>query len=433
MLAGGRGYLLAALALVAASLLRLGLDPLWSDRLAYAWYFLALLVVARFAALGPQVLTIIGGLALGNWLFLEPRRSFMIAARVDQINTVIFCAVGLLVLFASTRARRMIGRELAARDLIAGILECTSDAVCTLNRDWAITYFNQRASELTRLSVPQVLGRNYWQLWPELVETPFEREYRRVMDDRETVHFEKRYPAQEKWIEVHACPYEEGIAIFFRDVTNRKRAESSRAQLAAIVESSDDAIIGQSMDGLIVTWNAAAESLYGYSEVEAVGRSFAMLFPIERSHELLPILDRVRNGGRVNHFETTQRTKDGAQVDVSLTISPMQNKDLETVGISITARDVSERKRQEAEREQLIQELQAAMAEVKTLSGMLPICAQCKKIRDDKGYWNQIEKFIAAHSNARFSHGFCPDCLHHLYPDFAEGTPASTPSPTAFR
>jgi len=166
-----------------------------------------------------------------------------------------------------------------------------------------------------------------------------------------------------------------------------------------------------------VSWNAAAEKLYGYSEAEAIGRSFGMLFPIERSHELVPMLDQVRNGKRVKHFETTQRTKDGASVVVSLTISPVQTKDLQIVGISITARDVSERKRQEAERERLIQELQAAMAEVKTLSGLLPICAQCKKIRDDGGYWNQIEKFIGERSHAKFTHGICPDCMNHLYPD----------------
>jgi PAS domain S-box-containing protein len=416
-LAGARGYVLAALATGGAFLVRLAFDPLWGDRLAYAWFFLAVLIVARFAGTGPQIFTALSGLFLGNWFFVEPRHSLAIAATVNQINTAIYCGVGLLVLFVSTRARRVVGRELAARDRIVGILECTSDAVCTLNRDWKITYFNKRASELTKLPSAQVLGRNPCELWPELAGTPFEREFRRVMDDRETVHFEDCHPVHPQWIEVHACPYGDGIAVFFRDVTNRKRAEASRAQLAAIVESSDDAIIGQSMDGLIVSWNAAAARLYGYRDEEAIGRSFGMLFPIERSHELVPMLQRVSTGERVNHFETVQRTKNGQTVDVSLTISPVQTKDREIVGISIMARDVSERKRQEAERERLIQQLQAAMAEVKTLSGLLPICAQCKKIRDDGGYWNQIEKFIGERSHAKFTHGICPDCMDHLYPD----------------
>ena len=396
--------------------MRVGFDLLWGDRLAYAWFFLAMLVVARFAGMGPQLATALAGLALGNWFFLEPRHSFTVAARVDQINSFIFCGVSGLLMFFSGRARQAVEKELAARDRIAGILECTSDAVCTLDQEWKITYFNKRAVELTAREGSDVIGRTYWELWPEVAGTPFEREFRRVMREREMAHFEEFHPAQELWMEVHVCPYGEGIAIFFRDVSSRKRAEASRAQLPATVESSDDAIIGQSMEGLIVSWNAAAERLYGYGAAEAVGCSFGMLFPMERGGELAPMLEPVRRGERVSHFETTQQSNDGRLVDVSLTISPVQTKDMEIVGISITARDVSERKRQEAERERLIRELQTAMAEVKTLSGLLPICAQCKKIRDDRGYWNQIEKFIGARSNARFSHGICPDCMKELYP-----------------
>jgi hypothetical protein len=83
-----------------------------------------------------------------------------------------------------------------------------------------------------------------------------------------------------------------------------------------------------------------------------------------------------------------------------------------------------DRKRAEAEREKLIAELQAALAEVKTLSGLLPICANCKKIRDDRGYWLQVERYIQEHSEAEFTHGLCPDCAQQLYPEFfAEDVP----------
>ena len=83
--------------------------------------------------------------------------------------------------------------------------------------------------------------------------------------------------------------------------------------------------------------------------------------------------------------------------------------------------ELIERKRAEEEREKLVQELQKTLAKVKTLSGLIPICASCKKIRDDKGYWGQIESYIRDHSEAEFSHGICPDCMKKLYPDFAEG------------
>ena len=81
-------------------------------------------------------------------------------------------------------------------------------------------------------------------------------------------------------------------------------------------------------------------------------------------------------------------------------------------------KEIDERKRIEKEREKLISELQMAMAEVKKLSGFLPICSSCKKIRDDEGYWNQIESYIRDHSEAEFSHGICPECVKKLYPDF---------------
>jgi preprotein translocase subunit YajC len=82
--------------------------------------------------------------------------------------------------------------------------------------------------------------------------------------------------------------------------------------------------------------------------------------------------------------------------------------------------EMNNRKRAEIEKDNLIVELKDALDKVKTLSGLLPICASCKKIRDDKGYWNQIEIYIGSHSNAEFSHSICPDCLKKLYPDFID-------------
>lgn len=81
-------------------------------------------------------------------------------------------------------------------------------------------------------------------------------------------------------------------------------------------------------------------------------------------------------------------------------------------------RNITKRKLAEEEREQLIEELQEALMKVKTLSGLIPICSSCKKIRDDKGFWNQVEAYVEDHSEAEFSHGFCPECMNKLYPNF---------------
>ena len=89
-------------------------------------------------------------------------------------------------------------------------------------------------------------------------------------------------------------------------------------------------------------------------------------------------------------------------------------------GILVASRDITERKQAEKERERLIAELREALAKVKTLSGLIPICAGCKKIRDDKGYWSQVDSYIARHTDAKFTHGYCPDCIKKYYPGFEE-------------
>ncbi len=101
--------------------------------------------------------------------------------------------------------------------------------------------------------------------------------------------------------------------------------------------------------------------------------------------------------------------------------SELRDRSGSTTGRLLVIRDITERRRLELEREKLITELQEALADVKTLSGLLPICSSCKKIRDDSGYWRTVEKFLMDHSGARFSHGLCDDCIHKLYPEPEEG------------
>jgi PAS domain S-box-containing protein len=131
------------------------------------------------------------------------------------------------------------------------------------------------------------------------------------------------------------------------DITERKRAELAGAHLAAIVANSDDAIISKRLDGVITSWNAAAERLFGYSAKEAIGQSITMLIPADRLDEEPKIIERLKRGERVDHFETKRRRKDGSLVDISLTISPVTNPDGTIIGASKIARDISERKQAE--------------------------------------------------------------------------------------
>lgn len=147
-----------------------------------------------------------------------------------------------------------------------------------------------------------------------------------------------------------AC-FENGVfaytRCFTRDVTELKDAERDRALLAAIIESSHDAIIGQKLDGTITSWNQGAEQLYGYSTAEAVGNSISLLIPDDRLAEEAEIVGRIACGERIAHFETCRRRKDGSEVDVSLTVSPIRDPNGAVVGASKSARDISDRKRAE--------------------------------------------------------------------------------------
>jgi two-component system cell cycle sensor histidine kinase/response regulator CckA len=198
----------------------------------------------------------------------------------------------------------------------------------------------------------------------------------------------------------------------------RKQAEAARAHLAAIVDSCDEAIIGKNLDGTVTSWNAAAERLYGYTAAEMIGRSVSILVPPYRPRDLPEIFEMVARGERAEAFETIRIRKDGQPVEVALIVSPIKDAAGRVVGASTAARDISRRKEDERERLRLIEELTAALARVKTLGGLLPICSSCKKIRDDQGYWQQVETYVKKHSDAEFTHGLCPDCATKLYPEY---------------
>ena len=137
----------------------------------------------------------------------------------------------------------------------------------------------------------------------------------------------------------------------------RAGAEGVRHLLSAIVASSDDAIISKDLNGVINSWNAGAERLFGYAPEEIIGRSVLTLIPPELHHEEPGIIDRIRRGERIEHFETVRRHKDGSPIPISLSVSPIKDVDGRIVGASKIARDISDRKRADEQRNLLINEL----------------------------------------------------------------------------
>jgi PAS domain S-box-containing protein len=260
------------------------------------------------------------------------------------------------------------------------------------------------------------------QLWNKAVTTKsaYEVEYRIRKYDGVYRHFLTRsVPVFKKDGSIHEWV---GTCI---DITDRKRAEEalkkSELKYRTLIESSTDAILLLDVERNIVTCNQAFLNLFGYQKGEIEGRSIRIIHPSDESFHSFgktayPVI--ARSGFFRTEWGFTH--KDGIIFPAETVTSAIKLPDGSITGYIAIIRDITERKGAEEEREKLIHELQEALANIKTLRGLLPICSHCKKIRDDKGYWNQIESYIRDHSGAEFTHGMCPECMKKLYPDLVD-------------
>ena len=260
-------------------------------------------------------------------------------------------------------------------------LASIGDAVITTDADGRVTSMNAVAQALTGWSQTDALGQlltDVFRIVHEETREPVDNPATRALQAGTIIRLANHTVLLARTGEDHpiddsAAPIRDesgttvGAVLVFRDVSERKRTDLARAHLAAIVESSDDAIVSKTLQSIILSWNKGAERLFGYSAHEAIGQPITMLIPPERRDEEQQILERIIRGERIEHFETVRVCKDGSQIDISLTISPIRDARGQIVGASKVARDISHRKSLEArnrelrEREQLArQEAEAA-------------------------------------------------------------------------
>jgi len=173
-----------------------------------------------------------------------------------------------------------------------------------------------------------------------------------------------------------------GVDITARELTEADRADRALRRLAAIIESSDDAIISKDLNGIVTSWNRSAEQMFGYAAEEMIGRSIRTIIPADRQQEEDQVLARIRNGQKVEHFETVRHRKDGTPVHISLTVSPMRDREGRVIGASKVARDVSERVRAEQERTQFVRHIEEQSRVTKTLNDVGRVVAATLE-RDD--------------------------------------------------
>ena len=252
--------------------------------------------------------------------------------------------------------RHRIERELRqSQEKYAKMIHSSPDAVTLRSLpDRRYVEVNEGFTRLTGYAAEEVIGKTpsevgIWSDNPSHVEVleklQRDEEVRDVEFEFRTKGGEHRYGA------VSATRLTVGTASYMlsisRDITERKKAEVRLSQLAAIVDSSFDAIIGKTLDGTIVSWNAAAEAVYGYSSAEVVGKSITLLASAEQRHEVDQLLERLARGEKIEHHETTRIRKDGQKLIVATTLSPVRDTSGKIVGASAISRDISERRRAE--------------------------------------------------------------------------------------
>jgi PAS domain S-box-containing protein len=228
------------------------------------------------------------------------------------------------------------------------VIDSMSDAFAALDRDFRFTYVNDRFAQMVRQPREQLLGRVAWDVFPEPAAQNVRAALHRSMRDRVPTTVEDYFAPLDLWFEGHYLPSADGIACFIADITERKRLDSERARfladaqrLAAIVESSDAPIVGKDLNGVVTSWNPAAQRLFGYTSDEMIGRSIRTIIPDDRQAEEDQVLERIRRGERIEHFETVRMAKDGRQIEVSLTVSPIRAADGRIVGASKMVRDLT--------------------------------------------------------------------------------------------
>ena len=279
------------------------------------------------------------------------------------------------------------------------------DAVIATDGDGRVTFLNPVAETLTGWAREEAIGKpleHIFRITNQITGEAVEDPVTRVLREGTVVGLANHTTltardGTSRPIDDTAAPITDhggqiqGVVLVFHDVSERytaeesiresrrarqtaevalRQAEDTRLVLAAIVESSDDAIIGETLDGDITSWNQAAQRILGYTAAEIVGKPISTLMPPDHSEDMSRILGRIRRGERVGHFETQRLTKDGRVIDVSLSVSPIRDADGTIIGAAKVARDITERKRAEAERERLLAAAEAARAEAEAANRM---------------------------------------------------------------
>jgi PAS domain S-box-containing protein len=288
-------------------------------------------------------------------------------------------AIAAHVALATERKRADVERARSDQFLQA-IVDNSANVIFVKDLQGRYLLANRRFAELFQVTKAKVLGLTDYELFPAATADRFRENDRAALAARKPVVMEEYVPQGDgihSYISIK-FPLEgpegtfTGVCGIATDITERKLLETAGRHLAAIVESSNDAIVSKDLNGIVTSWNKAAERIFGYAAAEMIGQPVAILAAPDRRDEMPQILAKIRAGQRVEHYETRRRRKDGQIIDVALTVSPVRDGAGTIIGASKIARDITSRKQAEQERALLLAREQEARRTAELLNWIAP-------------------------------------------------------------
>jgi PAS domain S-box-containing protein len=323
--------------------------------LPFIFFFPLIALAAWFGGFGPGVLATVLSAAIADYFFFEPLHTWVVHPR-ERWAFGAFGLAAFAILGAIESMHRAKAKLAASRDLLATTFSSIGDGVIVTDDRGRVTSLNSVAERLTGWKSAEAVGQplsSVFRIVNEVTRKAAENPADKVLAQGTVVGLANHTvlvarDGTEFPIDDSAAPIRApggpllGVVLVFRDASAERKAQADRARLAAIVESSGDAILSQTVEGKILTWNAAAERLLGYKPEEAVGKSVTFYIPKELKDEEGEILSRVSKGELVERLETYRIAKDGRRVPVSLRVSPIKDSEGRVIGSSKTLHDISD-------------------------------------------------------------------------------------------
>ncbi len=227
-------------------------------------------------------------------------------------------------------------------------LETISDGFLILSKDFVVLYSNRRFEKIWNIGRNEIIGKNLWDYFDKKEYMHIYEYYMDALNTNTVKCIESFSEQLQSWYEITVYPFDAGLSVYFKDITERKEAIERETFLASIISSSDDGIISKTLDGIITTWNKGAETIFGYTSEEAIGKNIGLIIPKELyAAEEPSILLRIKNGEHIKHYETNRVTKSGHSISVSITVSPIKNANGKIIGASKILRNITDKKRTE--------------------------------------------------------------------------------------